>query len=263
MTHITIDQTLCQKDLLCARECPVGILTIGPDRFPMVVEQKIDGCIDCGHCQAVCPHDALTLKGIAPMSLEKSVERTVEWSSLEGLIKSRRSMRNFRREAVPPQVMDQLFDITRWAPTGGNRQLVEWIFIEKPETLKAVIDATADWAKGQERFKFLADAWEKGRDVIFRGAPHLAIAHAGNEYGSTAADCVIAATTLELAAFSRGVGACWAGFFMIACAHGHKPLLDLLELPAGHKIHAALMMGMPKHGFRRVPARRALKLKKR
>ncbi len=256
MPFIEIDKKKCAGDGKCIRECALDILVKGPDGFPTFRPEAVSRCIECGHCQAVCPRDALTLRGVEPGELPLSMKWPAEQAIVEGLIRSRRSVRRFKPDPVAPEVLDDLLALTRWAPTGGNSQLVKWLLVEKPETMKAISGLVADWARGTRELGFLAAAWDAGHDVILRGAPNLAIAYAGDGYGSTAADCVIAAATLELAATSRGLGACWAGFFMIACANGYPPLLDLLGLKKEDgKVHAALMLGHPQYVFHRVPTR--------
>ncbi len=263
MSFIKIDGALCARDGRCIEECPVRILAPGEDGIPVVRPEAVNNCLECGHCQAVCPRDALTLRDAAPADLPAAMAGPFEWELVRGLIKSRRSIRHFKPTPVAPETLDKLLDVTRWAPTGGNSQLVRWLLADKPETMKALSGAVADWARGVKQLSFLASAWDAGQDVILRGAPNLAIAYAGDGYGSVAADCVIAAATLELAASSQGIGACWAGFFMMACGAGYEPLLDLLGLPAsGGKVHAALMLGHPLYRFPRVPERRPLEVRR-
>ncbi len=262
MSFITIDKKLCKKDNLCIQECPAGIIVADPEGFPEVKTESVSYCIQCGHCQSVCPCDALTLRKVSPQERPHPVSEPWRWETIEGLIQSRRAIRKYKKTPIAPAVLDKLLDVTRWAPTGGNSQLVKWLFVEKQETMQKVVGLTADWARTNETFKFLAEAWDNGRDMILRGSPHLLIAYAGTEYGSTSTDCVIAATTLELAASSQGLGTCWAGFFMIACSAGYKPLVELLQLPKDNRVHAALMIGYPQYGYTRIPTRRAVKLKK-
>jgi nitroreductase len=68
-------------------------------------------------------------------------------------------------------------------------------------------------------------------------------------------DCAIAVATVEIAAHAVGVGACWAGFFMLA-ARADAPFLDSLDLPDGHEVFAALMLGLPRYHHRLIPPRR-------
>jgi nitroreductase len=120
----------------------------------------------------------------------------------------------------------------------------------------------AEWARGSKDLSFLAAAYDKGQDRILRGAPYLAIAHTGSEYGSARLDCAIAATTLELLAHTEGIGTCWAGFFLIAMADHANPLYGLLGIPSDHQVGAALMMGYPKLRYRRVPQRKPIQMKR-
>ena len=67
-------------------------------------------------------------------------------------------------------------------------------------------------------------------------------------------DCATAAAYLELILPSLGLGSCWAGMLLEACAHGSPAGLDL---PEGHKLYAALMVGTPAVSYRRIPFRSA------
>jgi nitroreductase len=99
------------------------------------------------------------------------------------------------------------------------------------------------------------DNSDRGIDMILRGAPHVIVAHCDKQYGALGPSaCVIAATYLELAAYGMGLGACWAGYFQVASG-AYKPLAEALALPENHQVHAALMVGYPKHRFSRIPLR--------
>jgi len=64
----------------------------------------------------------------------------------------------------------------------------------------------------------------------------------------------IALTYLELAAYSLGMGACWAGFLGIAAGY-FPPLVKELPIPEGHQVFGAMMIGYPKHAYHRIPSR--------
>ena len=68
-------------------------------------------------------------------------------------------------------------------------------------------------------------------------------------------DSTIALTFLDLAAPTVGLGACWAGFFMMAAAQSPR-LQEALALPEGHACCGALMIGYPKYGYHRLPTRK-------
>jgi nitroreductase len=59
---------------------------------------------------------------------------------------------------------------------------------------------------------------------------------------------------MELYAYAKGLGTCWAGYFT-AAAGMHEPLIKALEMPAGHKCFGGVMLGYPKYSYHRVPMR--------
>ncbi|NLE01133.1 MAG: 4Fe-4S dicluster domain-containing protein [Fibrobacter sp.] len=261
MSTLTIDHALCKKDHLCIKECPVNIFQAGKDGFPIINSENLQRCIFCGHCQAVCPQCAITLNQIDPSRLEKTNILAVPLDNISQIIKSRRSIRNFKKESLPRETINNFLNLCSYAPTGGNNQSVKWLFVESRDTMNRIRESVASWARTTEKFSFLADAFDRGIDIIFRGAPHLAIAYSGSEYGSEQIDCCIAASTLELLASSQGVGACWAGFFLIACFASYNPLIKILDLPEGNKAIAALMLGYSQHSFCRIPFRKTADVK--
>jgi nitroreductase/NAD-dependent dihydropyrimidine dehydrogenase PreA subunit len=258
MPSISVDHNLCEKDSFCVMVCPVGNIFLGKDGFPT----SGNNCIRCGHCQAVCPYDAITLHEILPQELEIADHKAVDFPALAKFVKNRRSIREFKDQPIPPLVIDELMDAVRWAPTGGNSQLARWIFVEKKETMKEASRLVVEWAKTKPDFSNIVESYEGGYDSVLRGAPHLLLTYSGIEYGSTRLDCAIAMTTLELLAVSKGIGTCWAGFLIQALGERYQPLADLLGVPKGQFVNAALMLGYSRIQYRRVPKRNARLIKK-
>jgi len=228
------------------------------------------GCNDCGHCLSVCPQGALALNGVSAWECE-GVEQVQPLSpkTVEHLVKGRRSVRAFREQPVPRETIEWLLDAARWAPSAMNAQPVCWVVIDGREKVRALGGLTADWMRAEGRFPELVEAWDRGVDRVFRDAPHLLVAHALHEgfdltvgeavpdsaLGNPMVDCAIAVSTVEIAAHAVGVGACWAGFFMLAARAG-APFLETLDLPEGHEVFAALMLGLPRYRHRLIPPRR-------
>jgi nitroreductase len=97
-------------------------------------------------------------------------------------------------------------------------------------------------------------AWEKGEDRVLRGAPTLVTAHAPSSLPPSQAACTIALTYMELYAASKGLGACWAGYYN-AAANFFDPMKKALALPPGHVTFGALMIGYPRNHYHRIPTR--------
>lgn len=261
-----IDESLCNKDGLCAMVCPMAIIRPpSKDSLPSPAPKATESCIKCGHCVAICPTGALIHKDIP---LEKcppvNKDLTISAEEAEQFIRSRRSVREFKAEPVTRAEAERLIGIARYAQSGHNSQPVSWIVVLEPEKVKAMAGHVIDWCKSVMQshpdfakamhMEIMTMAWEMGYDAILRSAPAL-IAAIGEKGSRMAPDaCVIATTTLELAAPSIGLGTCWAGYF-IGAAKMWKPLKEALELPENHEIYSAVMLGHPKFKYRRLIAR--------
>ena len=269
MPLFTIDPAKCRRDYACVAECPRLLLEIPPDSgVPTAVPDADALCIDCGHCVAVCPHSALTLRSMAPGDLP-SIQAS-SWLPPTDMIthlKARRSIRAFAKRQVPPAVLEQLLDVAHYAPTASNRQRVHWIVAQDPADVHKLAGMVIDWfrirlearepAVVAQRAERMVTAWAQGHDYICRGAPHLVFAHGPRDFAQT--DSVIALTYLEVLAPAFGVGTCWGGF-ITGAANNCEPLRRELAIPDDHAVSGALMLGYPVHRFHRIPNRQPLKV---
>ena len=165
---------------------------------------------------------------------------------------------------MPRKTLAKLVDIARCAPSGRNSQPVQWVVVENPNEVKRLTGLTIDWIRSatsenpemasQLPVDLIVAAWERGTDTIMRHAPNAILAHAPGDGGGPLQDGIIALTYLELAAYSLGLGACWAHFFGLA-ATAHLPMREALKLPDGHRCLGAMMIGYPKHKLSRIPLR--------
>jgi nitroreductase len=246
----------------------MGIIKIiEPEAFPSLSSHGEELCINCGHCVAVCPHGALRLEKMKPDecdAVRKELLPTPE--QVVHVLRSRRSVRSYSEKPVPREILSELFNIARYAPSAHNDQPVHWIVIEDKKELKNLTAMTVDWMRFiLKEIPEMADvdvaimedfvkSWEQGEDPILRGAPQLIVGYVDQSTLMPIENCTIALTYLELAAFSLGLGACWAGAFQMA-ATSHPPIMDALQLPEGHQSYGAMMIGYPKHRFLRIPLR--------
>src|SRR4030042_2681718 len=100
MSLLTIDQDLCKRDGICAETCPMCLIEIRKEGgFPSEIAGAEELCLDCGHCVAVCPHGALTLKSMKPKEgIPVQTEILPGFRTLEHLLKSRRSIRTYKEK---------------------------------------------------------------------------------------------------------------------------------------------------------------------
>lgn len=266
MSLFTIDQEKCKQDGICVEECPQGLISMGKGEFPVPIGGAQELCLNCGHCVAVCPHGALALKNMRPEDcLMVNREVLPDAESVRQLMWSRRSVRRFRNRPVDRELLIRIIATAQYAPTGGHKQEVYWMVVEKSTQVRDISSRVIEWMRqipGQtndlkyaERMQRLAEAWDQGVDRISRGAPHLIIAHYPEDTPAAYTDCVIALSYLELAAYSAGLGACWAGYISNA-ANAYPPLLDVLGLPNGHRCAGALLVGYARYPYHRIPLRK-------
>jgi nitroreductase/NAD-dependent dihydropyrimidine dehydrogenase PreA subunit len=266
MRHINVDQGKCKHDGICTEVCPMSIIEMRDGSTPQLAAGLEDLCITCGHCVAVCPHGALSLDEMKVADCPPlRAELLLSSEQAAQFFRSRRSIRVYKDKAVEREKLASLIDLAHYAPTGTNSQQVQWLVINSRERLhtmgamivdmlRNLIKAGHPMAKAYRLERSVA-AWEAGKDPVLRGAPALVVVHAPKSYALAQVDSTIALTFLDLAAPTVGLGACWAGFFMMAVAQVPQ-LQQLLALPEGNACCGALMVGYPKYAYHRLPTRK-------
>ena len=268
MDLFTINSEKCHGCGACVDECPVVIIKMAADGTePYPIESAEELCIDCGHCVTVCPHGAL----------DHRISRADECDTMrngweigpekvDGLLRSRRSVRAFKSKPVEQTIMDSMLETVRHAPTGSNSQPLNWLVISNPSIIDHVAQETVNWmasldaenhSKKGYKFSHLLAAWDKGTDIICRGAPTIFLTHGSD--GSGSANSSIAITYLELIATAYELGTCWGGWIMGA-SQSWDPLKEILDLPENHTCQGAIMIGYPKYQFHRIPVRNQAKV---
>ncbi len=269
MSLIRIDAEKCKRDGICTQECPFALLFMkDAESVPEPAGHAEALCIRCGHCVAVCPAGAISLKGMAQSDCPPiRKELAVGPEQAEQFLRSRRSIRVYKDRQAPLETLQKLVEIARSAPTAHNDQEVHWIVIDKKEEAKKLAQMTVDWMRSimendPERARkmhldMVVGAWDFGLDVISRDAPHLVLVHAeeGTPFSKYyPADCATALAYLELAAPSFGLGSCWNGMLLGAALEDEK-MQKALNLPENHQCMGALMLGYPKFKYHRLVLR--------
>ena len=258
----TLNESLCAKDGVCTRACPVAVLIRSADGSPQM--RPGARCLACGHCMSVCPKGALSLEGLAAEDLEAlAPDWRLDAQRVGQLLKGRRSIRVFGRDPLPREVLEQMIALAQYAPSGHNTQPLAWTVVSG-DGVRRIAEATIAWMKASIAggsplaaaldMAGLVSAWDLGNDMICREAPHLVVPHAPAELPAGSLFGAIAMTYLELAALPLGAGTCWAGFVLIGA--GVSPEVHAaLQLPDGRRCAGVVMAGRPAVTYRRIPAR--------
>lgn len=270
MSLLNIDQTKCHQDGLCAAECPMGIIRFeGKGNFPEIPQESEAMCIGCGHCVAVCPHGALDHAEV-PLAACPAIEKdlVISATQAEQFLRSRRSIRRFKDRQVERAILQRLIETARYAPTGSNSQLVEWLVIDDRQRLQAIAAQVVDWMRSllqnpkvtvMPYFPLLIQAWEAGVDSILRSAPCLVTAMAPGPAPIRMVDLTLALSYLELAAPQYGLGTCWAGLLQGALL-ASPALKETVGIPQDYSFHYPMMIGYTKVRYFRLPERKSPKI---
>ncbi len=268
MPKIIVDKNLCTRCNICTTVCIMGIIEKSTDSgFPSTNEEKKDYCLKCGHCESFCAQKALTLDFL----LEEKINTTpldgqIEPHNLALYIKKRRSARHFNSKPVSKELISQIIDVARYAPSGGNSQPVKWLVIHNRSEVKRIAGLTVDWMRTIQNtshplapyVSHIISMWDNGVDLISNNAPHLLFAHIPHtEPICDPTEAVIAMTHFDIAAPSFGLGTCWAGFIKMATDE-YKPLQDALSLPNDRKAACAMMFGYSSYKVESIPRRNRL-----
>lgn len=268
MPDIIIDKKLCTRCNTCATICLMKIIRKAKDKdYPYIPESRQALCMQCGHCEAFCPEQALVLDFQAEQKLVfKNKDSKIEADRMALYLMKRRSIRHFKSKPVEKEVIKQLLEAAHYAPTGGNSQTVQWKVIYDTERVQHIAGHTVDWMRSIKGTPHPMSAyvsgiikeWEKGGDPICRKAPHIVFTHLPiNPFIDDRTDGTIALSYLDVAAPAFGIGTCWAGFIRMA-VDSYKPLQEALELPEGRRMAYAMLFGYPKYKVNAIPRRNPL-----
>jgi len=271
MGLIKIDESSCKKDKLCIRECPTVIIQPGSNGFPEISAQSEAACLSCGHCVAVCPHGALSHARIAIQSSPAiKQELRIDERQAGQFLRSRRSIRYFMDKPVEKENIRRLIEMARYAPTGGNSQMVEWLVLSNRLQIKEIASLVVEWLRqivqnpqvvaASPYLPLTVAAWDAGSDSILRGAPALVIAMAPPEAVMTGlVDLTLALSYLDLYAPAIGLGTCWAGLLQGALVNS-PAVKKAVGIPETYPHHYPLMLGYPDVKFYRLPERKIPKI---
>jgi len=262
--QFNIDKDLCIKCGECAADCPNHIIVMD-DEYPVINEERVGQCIECQHCFAVCQPGALSIFGLNPQDSIPLKGNMPSSEAMSTLLMGRRSVRRYKEKPVDSALLDTLMETVRSAPTGVNNRSTLYTLVEDQETmsilkektyagLKKVVDNNA-LPQGLEFFEGISKAYEKGVDVLFRGAPHFLVASTPKNGPSPEADALIGLTYFELLANSYGLGVVWDGLAKWAMLDIAPEAGELLGIPEDHTVGYMLAFGLPAVKYHRTVQR--------
>ncbi|WP_303864479.1 nitroreductase family protein [Alkalibaculum bacchi] len=250
---VRIDNELCIGCGLCVGDC-----------FPknIIIEDKkakaIFNCMECGHCVAVCPQNAVSIEGYEMGEVEES---TLESAALDPdlllkAIKGRRSIRRFIQKPIEDKKQMNIIEAGRYTSTGSNLQGTSYVIVRDnlPQLTKMALESLNKEAQEillnteiSRIYKVYARRWitmcdhysQDSRDDLFFHAPAAVCV-----VSDSAINAGLAASNMELMTFAQGLGMFYSGFFVRA-ANQNKEIKQFLNIEDEKEVQACLVLGYP------------------
>jgi len=174
-------------------------------------------------------------------------------------IKSRRSRRGFLERRIPDDIIREIIEAGRYAPSALNKQPWKFIVITNKPVIKKLSSIVKKKTLRIIRFlpllKLLKPALKDPQvmgaikktvsadsDTVFYDAPLLMVIAADKRGGHfVAKDCALASQNMMLYAHSVGISSCFIGRADLLMMS--KEAKGIIGLPPHHVIQAALVFG--------------------
>lgn len=170
-------------------------------------------------------------------STSVSIEQTKEQAVIETIM-TRRSVRDYKDEAVNREQMAKVIECGIYAPSAMNMQPWAVRVVDDKRFLDGVTEiAVKQNPKLKEQANFRN---------FFRNAPTVAFIACPEESYSGEYDCGLLSENMMLSAWSMGIGSCCLGSVVpVMKSEEAKPYMERLQLPEGYKLQVAIAFGYP------------------
>jgi len=138
------------------------------------------------------------------------------------LARRRRSVRRYRSDPVPEDMLEQVLEAGRWAPSAVNSQPWEFIIVRDPEVKQALYDLA----------QVAGLHWKQ-----LLSAPVVIVITARKLTPYSRDDCIFAAQNMMLCATDLGLGTCYIGGF------AEQRIRKLLSIPESHVLPGMMTLG--------------------
>ena len=152
-------------------------------------------------------------------------------------IKERRSVRKYRPDAIPEEVLKTVLEAARWAPSWANTQCARYVIVEDSDTKAKLVEALSRGNPATEAVRsapvVVVACAQTGRGGFYKG-------EAKTDKGDWFMfDVGLAMENLALAAHSLGLGTVHVGYI------DAKKVEEILQVPEGIRVVELTPLGYP------------------
>ncbi len=152
-------------------------------------------------------------------------------------IKTRRSIRHYKSEAIAEEKLNAVLEAARWAPSWANTQCSRFVVVQNSETKAKLADALTPWNPAYKAVKeapiVIVACAELGKSGFYQGEP---VTDKGDWYMF---DVALAMQNIALAAHSLGLGTVHVGAF------DAQKVGQILNVPEGAAVVEMTPLGHP------------------
>ncbi|OHB58063.1 MAG: hypothetical protein A2Y07_00860 [Planctomycetes bacterium GWF2_50_10] len=148
------------------------------------------------------------------------------------VIKTRRTIRLFKDQPVPAQLLLDLVDCARLAPSAANRQPLQFVIVDDPDLCTRLFENLA-WAGFVTPKRNPPAGKRPTAYIVVITNPEI------SSVTACSVDAAAAIANILLAAWSKGVGSCWLG------AIKRDEIKTLLAIPDHLNINSVVALGYP------------------
>ncbi len=240
----------------CTADCQNRAIEPDPvTKLPRVApDGGSDRCMHCRHCLMICPAGAISVDGVKPEDCLPSCQVLPSYDAMVDLIRSRRSVRNYKQKNVDKKILADLLDAMRYVPTGVNFHQLHFAVIDDIDVMstyrrkiyrkvRELFEAGNLPEDQKQRFSNIYHQFNEGKDPVFRTAPHMLLVSVPENAPCPEADPLIAVSYFELLANAHGIATCWFGRIMMMQRGLMPELFQPFGLPDGYRPGYAILFG--------------------
>lgn len=158
------------------------------------------------------------------------------------MITGRRSIRKYKDEIIPRKVLEEIVEVSKYAPSWANFQIVRYNFISDKEIISKVAQ------EGVNGFVYNKSTLENASNILvlsFVRGKSGKLDPDGDEYATSKSkewemfDAGISAQNFCLAAYEKGIGTCIFGVI------DEKTISKIIDLPEDETVASVITFGYP------------------